>query len=247
MADIVYCEFLKLKRSKICLIAFLGTLVTPLFVLILALKNKLSGIEIPLFGLYDSAFVFLMPLFAPLTFSIVTAYLFSREYTEKTLKTIFIASVSREKFLIGKFIALFFCIIFLMVLTWAEILVLAIIFNIIFGIRGLNFVGAIYFLFQMLYGGILLYAVITPVAYFSIRSKGFFAPVLISAVIALSDVILTGSPIAAYFPWTITYLLVIGSITRAGGNYLIAYLIIGIVCFISIWGSINYFKKTDIL
>ncbi|MCM1188454.1 MAG: ABC transporter permease [bacterium] len=244
MAEIVCCEFLKLKHSRICLIAFLGTLVTPLLVLTLTIRRLAAGEQVPLFGFYDSAFVFLIPLFAPLLFSIVAAFLFSREYTEKTLKTIFAVPVSKVKFLLGKHIALLFCILILMVLTWAEILVLAVICNLIFGVRQLTPTVAIHFLLIMLQGAVLLYAVITPIAYIAIRSKGFFAPVLIAAVISLSDVILTGSPIAAYFPWTATYLLVTGQSGSAQG---IACLLIGLVCIVSIAESVRYFNKTDIL
>lgn len=244
MAEIVCCEFLKLKHSRICLIAFLGTLVTPLLVLMLMIRRLVAGESAPLFGFYDSAFVFLMPLFAPLLFSIVAAFLFSREYTEKTLKTIFVVPVSKVKFLLGKHIALVFSILILMVLTWAEILALAVICNLIFGIQQLTPMAAIQFLIIMIQGAVLLYAVITPITYIAIRAKGFFAPVLIAAVISLSDVILTGSPIAPYFPWTATYLLVTG---RSGNTKGIACLMIGFICIISIASSVRYFKRTDIL
>ncbi|MCM1100237.1 MAG: ABC transporter permease [Clostridium sp.] len=244
MAEIVRCEFLKLKHSRICSSVFLATLVTPLLVLMLTIRRLAAGEQIPLFGFYDSAFVFLMPLFGPLIFSIAAAFLFGREYTEKTLKTIFAVPVSKVKFLLGKHIALFLSILILMVLTWAEILAVAAICNLIFGIRQLVPMVAIRFLITMIQGAVLLYAVITPIAYIAIRSRGFFAPVLIATVISLSDVILTGSPIAAYFPWTATYLLVTGQGGDAAG---IAYLLIGAVCFISIAESVRYFKRTDIL
>lgn len=247
LTELIYCEFLKLKRSKICFIAFLGTLVTPLLVFMMTIRSLLSGFEISLFDFYDSGFVFLMPLFAPLIFSVVTAYLFSREYTEKTLKTIFLVPLSKVKFLISKFIVLFLCNQILMILTWIELLVLAIICNFAFEVQQLTVMSAIYFLVKMVYGSILIYAVITPIAYLAIRSRGFFAPVLIASVIALSDVVLTGSPIAAYYPWTSTYLLVTGRISSFGGSYLISYIIIGLLCFSSICGSIIHFRKIDIL
>lgn len=243
----IYCELLKLKRSKICLIAFLGTLVTPLLVFLMRVKDLLSGSAATLFDFYDSAFVFLMPLFAPLLFSIVGVYLFSREYTEKTLKTVFVVSVSKGKFLIGKFITLFLCIMLLMLLIWAEILTLAIFFHLFFEVQQLTFLSAFYFLVKMIYGGMLLYAVVTPVVYLAICSKGFFAPVLAAAVITLADVILSGSPVAPYFPWTATYLLVTGRIRSYGCTPLTAHLIIGMVCLFSVCGSLIHFGKTDLL
>lgn len=248
MAEIVYCEFLKLKRTRICLIAFWGTLVTPLLVFLLTLRHQLTDSEsfVSLFNLYDDAFVFLLLLFAPLTFSIVAAYLFSREYTEKTLKTLFVVPISKKKFLVGKFITLLLCILLLMIFTWAELLILAIVWDILFGIQGLTWMGVLYFLIKMLYGGLLLYAVITPVAYSAVYSRGFFVPIFIAAVIALSNVILSGSPVAAFFPWTAAYLLVTNRMESAQGSPQTAFLIIGIVCFLSILGSIKQFEKRDV-
>lgn len=243
MADLIYCEFLKLKRTKLCLIAFLGTLVTPLLVLMITFKNLRSNVTVPLFGYYDSALVFLMPLFAPLILSIIAAYLFSREYTENTLKTIFAVPLSKRKFIAGKFITLLLCCLFFMLLTWAEILLLAILCNAIFAGPPLHYLTALESLIQMLYGAVLLYAAVAPVAYLSLRARGFFAPVMSAAVICLADVILTGSPLAPYFPWTSTYLLITGRIGNASPA---AHLILATLCLASISASIHYFQKADI-
>lgn len=248
LANMIYCEFLKLKRSKICIIAFAGTLGTPLLTILHGIQNHLAHPEndISLFSLYDNAIMFLMLLFGLLVFSIIAAYLFSREYTEKTLKTLFVVPISKKKFLAGKFITLYLCILFLMILSWAEIFILAAICNIAIEISEINFLTALYFLFKTLYGSILLYATITPFALLAIYSKGLVAPIIAASTIALGNVILTGSPIAGYFPWTATYLLLNGRIQSSGSTPGIVFTIVGLVCFLSILSSILYFQKEDI-
>ncbi|WIV13914.1 ABC transporter permease [Proteiniborus sp. MB09-C3] len=244
----IYCEFLKLKRSKICIIALVGTLGTPLLTIMHGIQNHFVYPEkaISLFGLYDNGIMFLMLLFGPLVFSIIAAYLFSREYAEKTLKTLFVVPITKRRFLASKFMTLFLCLLFLMILSWAEIFILAAICNIVFEISELNFLTALYFLFKIIYGSILLYATITPFAFLAIYSKGLVAPIIVASIIALGNVILTNSPIAGYFPWTATYLLLNGRIQSSGSTPGIVFTIVGLVCFISILSSILYFQKEDI-
>jgi bacitracin transport system permease protein len=248
LADLIYCEFLKLKRSKICIIALVGTLGTPLLTILHGIQNHLAHPEndISLFGLYDNAIMFLMLIFGLLVFSIIAAYLFSREYTEKTLKTLFVVPISKKRFLAGKFIALYLCILFLMILSWAEILFLVVICNIAIEIAEINFLTALYFLIKTIYGSILLYAAITPFAFLAIYSKGLIAPVIAASIIALGNVILTGSPIAGYFPWTAAYLMLNGRIQSVGSTPGIVLTILGLLCFISILASVLYFQKEDI-
>lgn len=95
----------------------------------------------------------------------------------------------------------------------------------------------------MLYGAILLYAAVAPVAYLSLRARGFFAPVMSAAIICRADVILTGSPLAPYFAWTATYLLITG---RIGNAALAAHFILAALWLTSIPASIHYFQKADI-
>ncbi len=244
----IYCEFLKFKRSKVRLIVFLGTLVTPLLAIINGIKNHFMHTEnaVTLFGIYDSAFMFLMLLFGPLIFSIIASYLFSREYTEKTLKTLFVVPISKKKFLSSKFITLFLCILFLMLISWTEILILGWICNIAFGIEQFNFPTALFFLIKMILGAILLYFTITPFAFLAMYTRGFVIPMIVASIIVLGNVILSSSPIAVFFPWTASYLIVNNRIRQSACPASISFLIIFLVFLFSYIYSILLFEKSDI-
>ena len=109
MADIVYCELIKLRRSKIILIGTLGSLIVPFLVVINDIRICFSdpSITLSLGGIYEDTIMFIMLLFGPLVMAVVATYLVSREYTEKTLKTIFAVPIGRRRFMAGKFIMFF--------------------------------------------------------------------------------------------------------------------------------------------
>lgn len=249
MSDILYCEWLKLKRSKIAAVGMLGTLIVPMLVLFNGVQRHLknSGSSMDLFGLYDDAILFLMLLFAPLVISVVATYLISREYAEKTLKTIFTVPISRKSFLGGKLLILFVVVMLFMLVSWFNILALAVICSLFFNITGITAMSSVYFLFKMLWGGILLYMTITPVIYLAIWNKGFVTPFIVIAAVCLLNVVLSNSPIAGFFPWTAAYLIVNGRGGNNGCSTSVSMIIIVLVFLLSVMGSAKQFQKEDIL
>ncbi len=248
MNNILYSEWLKLKRSKAVIVGVLGAWIVPGLAIFNSIQRYLRnpGNTIDLFELYDSAIMFLMLLFAPLVLSVMATYLISREYTEKTLKTIFTVPISRKKFLEGKFIILFMIVMLFMLLSWLHILIMAVIGSLFINITQITVVSAVFFLIKMLFSGILLYMTITPVIYLSIRNKGFITPFIMIATVCLLNVVLSNSRVAGFFPWTATYLLVNGS----GGNFgcpnSISFLLIVLLCIVSVAASMKRFLKEDI-
>lgn len=249
MSDILYCEWLKLKRSKMVVIGILGSLIVPVLVLFSSLQRYFqnSNYVIDLFELYDNASMFIMLLFAPLVMSVIATYLISREYSEKTLKTIFTVPVSRKKFLQGKFLILFLIVMLFMLLSWLDILILAVICNIFLEMGQITVMSAIYFLIKFMIGGVLVYMTITPVIYLSLRNKGFVTPFIVVAAVCLLNVVLSGSPIAGIYPWSATYLLVSGRSGSFGCPASVSLLIIVLVCIISVVSSMKLFQKEDIV
>ncbi len=252
MSNILSCEWLKLKRSRFVVIGFLGTLIVPLLVIISSIQKYLKNPNNPnnsidLFGLYDSAMMFSMLLFAPLVLSVLAVYVVNREYSERTLKTIFSVPVERNKFLKGKFLILFTIVILFMLLSWLNILILAVICNLFFSVMQITITSAVYFLIKMLFGGILLYMTLTPVIYLSIRTKSFITPLIAVIAVCLLNVILSGSPVAGFFPWTATYLLATGRNNNSGCPPLVSFLIIILICVVSIAASRRRFLQEDIM
>ncbi len=242
MADIVYCEWLKLKRSKIIFIGVLGSFIVPLLVIIKNLTTSLS-----LYGIYEDAIMFIMLLFGPLIMSVVATYLVSREYTEKTLKTIFVVPIGRRSFLLGKFITLFILVLLFMVLSWFDIIVLSMLCSLFMEVSQLTLLSAIYIFIQMIKGSMLLFTTLTPFVYLSLRAKGTLTPFIIIAAVSLLNVVFSGSQIAGFYPWTASYLLLTGRLEQFGCPTFIGMLILLCVCLSGILASILRFQKEDIV
>lgn len=249
MGDILYVEWMKLKRSKMAAVGCFGILIVPFIVIISHVQRYLkTGTAIDLFGLFDSALMFLMLLFAPLVMAVFAADIISREYTEGTLKTIFSVPVSKTRFLCGKFLVLFMAVLLFMVLSWLDLLVSAIILSLFLDVGQLTAVSAFFFLIKMLWSGILTYMLVTPFLYLGIRSKGSLMPFITVSSICLLNVILSNSPTAGFFPWTAAYLLVSRrSANNFGCSPFVSLIMIVLVFFISVVLSMERFLKEDIV
>ena len=248
MADIIYCEWLKLRRSKIVLIGVLGSFIVPFLVIINEIRICLLYKEttLSLNWIYEDTIMYIMLLFGPLVMEVVATYLISREYTEKTLKTIFVVPLKRSQFMMGKIIMLFILVLLFMTLTWLDIVIISIVSSLFFEVSQITFLSVIYVLVQMIKGGILLFTTLTPFIYIAMRAKGTLIPFVIIAAGSLLNVVLSGSPVAGYYPWTITYLLQTGKLEQLGCPSILGISIIIFVCIFGICISILRFRKEDI-
>lgn len=218
MADIVYCEWMKLKRSKMISIGVLGSFMVPLLVLVndIRICRSNPAASLSLGWIYEDTVMFLMLLFGPLVLAAGAVYLISREYTEKTLKTIFAVPIGRGQFLAGKFTVLFILVLLFMILSWLNIVIMSLICSCFFDISQIDLLSAVPILFQMMIGGILLFATLTPFVYLALRAKGMLVPFIVIAVVSLLNVVLSGSPAAGFYPWTAAYLLLSGRLEQSG-------------------------------
>ncbi len=249
LAELIYCEWMKLRRSKIIFIGVLGSFIVPFLVVANNIRISISNPSavLSLGGIYDDTIMFIMLLFGPLVMAVVATYLISREYTEKTLKTIFAVPIERRQFLIGKYITLFILVLLFMVLSWLDIVVITMMCALFVDVLQITFLSAIYTLIQMIKGGILLFATLPPFVYLALRTKGSLAPFVVIAAVSLLNVVLSGSQIAGFYPWTASYLLLTGRLEQSGSSIPIG---IAIILFVCVWGicvSVLRFQKEDIV
>lgn len=247
MLKLIQCEYLKLKRSKFLLIGISGTLIVPFFVIVQAVTKYFShkAAAVSLFSLYDGALMFLMLLFGPLVLTILGSWIISREYTDGTLKNIFAIPVSHTAFIIGKMLFLAILDLMFMLVSWLEILILAIFCSFFIPVTELAVPSALFFLIKMLFGGILLCATQTPFIYLTIRTRGFIAPLIAIAAILFVNVVLSASPIAGFYPWSASYLLILGRLSGAGCPKGVSIAIIGVVCIVGIAASLIRFTRDE--
>ena len=248
MLNLIYCELLKLKRSKMLPLSILGSLATPIMMLFEALQTHFEHPEkiFTLSDIYENSLLYVMLLMNMLVYVAITSYLFSREYTEKTLKTILPVPVSRNKLVAVKFITLLIWIIMLSLVSWLGSLVLSAAYHLVFGLDGFYFAASLEWLMKFLLSGILMFITVSPFAFLAEKAKGLVAPMIISAVMVMGNVALCNQDIGALYPWTATFFLLKGKTENMGYPILLS---IGIILFVSVVGfyaTFHYFKKEDL-
>lgn len=244
MDDLIYCEFLKLKNSKMFLISILGAIVTPLMIFAGILKAKLSNESkaITYTDIFEQSNLYVMLIFGLIVYSVIASYLFYREYTENTLKTILTIPISKISFIIGKYLMLLFWLFGLTAVTW----VFTLLFGIVSNADNFSFSLLLKYLFQYFTGAIFLWMTITPFVCITLCCKNIVAPIIVATAVAMANLVLTNESLAVYFPWSASYIIVSGKL----GNYDIsmfqAIMPIIIVAIAGFVFSIVYFIKEDV-
>ena len=118
--------------------------------------------------------------------------------------------------------------------------------NIFVGVDQFNIGTAFFFLFKIVVGGILLYFTITPMAYLAFRTRGIIVSMIVAAVIALVNVILSNSSFAGFFPWSAAYFISNGRTREMICPVYISLAIIFLMAFFSYRCCCKSFEKEDI-
>ncbi|WP_333861975.1 ABC transporter permease [Clostridium sp.] len=116
MFNIIYSEFLKLKKSYIIILTLIISVFVPIFQCITSLSNDYNNISDTLrytliknyiINIEFICFQFLYIVF----FSLIASYIFSREFTDKTTNILYTYPVSRTKIFIAKLTTIYILIL----------------------------------------------------------------------------------------------------------------------------------------
>ncbi len=248
MVNLIYCELLKLKRSRMLLISFLGAVVTPLLMIVDAVKIRYSAPDttITLENFYSSCLLYTMVLVGPIVYTVIAAHLFSREYVERTLKNILTIPVSKFSFIMSKFCMLFIWIVALSFVSWASMFVLAALYHGVVGIAEFSMAVVVNYLGRMLLGSVLMFLTISLFVFLAIWTKGLVVPVIAATTIVMGNAALSNEALGALYPWTASYLVVSGRMAETGYPYSLAVGLIALVSIVGFVASVVYFHQEDI-
>lgn len=187
MLNLLYCELLKLRHSKMISISVLGAVAVPFMLLVEELQTHAEHPEekILLDQVYANSVLYMLILANMMVSVAIASYLFSREYAENTWKTILPLPISRTKVLAGKFLTLFIWDLGLTLVSWFSILFFSGIFHAIFGMSEYSLFTAFRWIPKYFLLTIFMFATTTPFVYIAQKTKGFVAPMITSAVIVL--------------------------------------------------------------
>lgn len=244
LVDLVYCEFLKLKRSKIFFICILGATVAPLMEYVEYLKFRADGIDkvITYTGYFDAVTLYALLLIGLMVYGVIISHIFSREYTENTLKTILTVPVSKVKFIISKFIMFYLWTIILILVTWLTTLFV----GAISGAEGLSANVLLHSLWNFCYGSTLDFLVLTPFVFITLYFKNMIPTIISLTAIVMVNIALSNESISVLFPWYAPYIIVMKKVGEYGYSSSIPYLGVLIVSLIGFALSCFYFVKKDV-
>ncbi len=172
MLSIILTEFQKIKRYHILLIGIIGMTLSPILgiitqnVAIEEAKNPNFDIS----ALVNSTIWNNASLFMPVIFTLIGGYLISREYTDDTLKNIFVVPISFRKLLAGKL----FAIALIVSLSGCYSFFVTIAVGLLSGLNGINSFILIRGFLQMLGISIGTYIVVLPMIVLCGKNPGYF-------------------------------------------------------------------------
>ena len=239
MFTFIEMEFLKLKRSKIFLLSLFGAILPPLLMFI-AVTSFDEGQTFE--ALFTNVNMYMSAMFAVLIFAIIISYLFGREYNEHTLKTMLTIPVSREKFLISKYVMFLVWIVILTVVTSISTLV----FGFAAGLDGFSLRIFADGFTQLLYANVLLFLSFSPFVFVSLFITNMVPAMVGGAGLALVNLMVYGQNWAPFVPWVCPYLIASGKIAEYSTSITVSYGVILATFVIGLVISYIYFTKTDV-
>ena len=240
MLTFIQMEFLKLKRSKIFLLSLMGAILPPLLMFIATTSfNETQSFE----ALFANVNMYMSAMFAVLIFAIIISYLFGREYNEHTLKTMLTIPISREKFLVSKYIMFLVWIVILTVVTTFSTLI----FGFIAGLEGFSLKLFIDSFAELLLANVLLFLTFSPFVFVSLFVTNMVPAMVGGAALSLINLMVYGQNWAPFVPWVCPYLIASGEIAEYSADIMVSYGIILATFMIGLAVSYIYFTKKDVV
>ncbi len=207
MFNIYRCEMLKLKHTKlywaICLPAIMGNLVS---LMVMLPKMTMSG-EVASANLQEIFYRQgnVLTILGPFMFALITGYIISREYSDRTINQLFTYPVSRNRIFAAKLCVIFTMIFLTSALSSFTVIFLGI-FKVITGAASINML--IIGIRMNLLSSLLSFGTIPLAAAVSMVGKSVIPPMVLGTFASLVTLFLEiGHGMGSIlFPWTTPYL-----------------------------------------
>lgn len=172
MLSIILTEFQKIKRYHILLIDIIGMTLSPILGIITqnAAIEEAKNPDFDISALVNSTIWNNASIFMPVIFTLIGGYLINREYTDDTLKNIFVVPISFRKLLTGKL----FAIALIVSLSGCYSFFVTIAVGLLSGLNGVNSFILIRGFLQMLGISIGTYIAVLPMIVLCGKNPGHF-------------------------------------------------------------------------
>lgn len=226
------------------LISTVGASVVPFMVVFasfIQMKTENPSPVIKFHELFSNANLYTVLVVGVPLYGVVAAYIFNREYMDDTLKNLLTIPISRVNLILSKLLLLFMWIIFLTIVSWGLTLILGVLLQ----FQGLSQSLISESFLQFLIGGVLLFALSTPIVLITVVLKNYVPTIIFTILITLINIMTANSEHRGLFPWAAAGDISMNTLLP---TYPQEYSYIGIALF-SILGFVSlliYFNKVDI-
>lgn len=243
MKNILYAEFMKLKRSYI----IPAVLVSAVFIPIVIFINLKQPKEILNQDFYMNTLlnidIFQIAVFNNIMTALVSGYIFSREYTDKSANVTYSYGYSRFKIDAGKFI------VSVILIMLEQIINLAVI-SLLFIFKGYTIPGDVLILQckVVVISSIISIVMMSVPALIGIWSKNIIAPVIYGAIQAVFSILIgsLGGIYVQIFPMSLPVVPIYYYFVKDPIDYVALITSISLIVIFSISAFIVYIKKSDI-
>lgn len=236
--NIISTELLKLKNCKILWAIPVSFLIPNFLVFLIYAYNPRYPIVV-----WEDYFlqpVMLINLLIGIgLFALLTGFIFSREYQEHMINSLFTYPISRFNFFIGKLIVMLLIITVMLLSSFA----LSILSGIILKHEPLTAAVVLkYFKAYMLM--VIMHFVLVPIAaQLSISKRNIIPPIILGICAMVLNLIILNTPFNTIFPWTIPTVLSPHEGGRTFTNYTLGIFVLFVTFVIGIILSLNSLKR----
>ena len=238
MIAFIQSELIKLKHSKIFLLTVLGALTLPFLLYLSLISGNADGFESMLLACNQ----FTGSMFNIVLFAIVVSYIFGREYTEHSLKTMMTIPLSRGKFILGKYLMFFIWAFIITTITFTGTVIAAY----LGGISDITLSVGLNSYKEMLISEILLCLSFSPFVVLSLVMPNMVFSMVAGAIFSIINLFVYTSKYAPYIPWCSPYLISSNEIANYSCNTATSLAILLATFAIGLTISYIYFTKKDV-
>ncbi|AFQ43959.1 ABC transporter permease [Desulfosporosinus meridiei] len=194
--SILHCEIRKIIRSNVFGLVFLVFAFGPIMMGVGILSGDGGDLN---WQMYLEELVKNLAALGLIGYTFIAAWVFGREFTDKTMKDLLVKPVSRSRIVMAKLLVVLAWNVLLSVYMFAVSLAIG-------GVLGLTGWSAIligHIFLRFVVTSLLFIVVTTPGIFLANVSKGYLAPLALILVIVICSNVLASMGFAPYFPWTI--------------------------------------------
>lgn len=246
LANLFITEVLKLKRSKLFLVSFLGAMVVPIMMFFMFTSMRARNPEniISFEDYFKQTDMFILLLIGTLLFGLLTTFIFNREYQEETLKNLLTIPIGRRSLIISKLMMVLMVILTLMIFSFMVTLILGFIGH----FEGLT--GEVLFKWIKIYlfSGILLFMLTPSVIFITLLFKNYIATIGFTIVVSVVGIIVLQSEYVMIYPWTVPSVITLPDTFDGIEKFKLihGWISLGLTFIIPLIASFVYFERTDV-